>query len=577
MTSNRESRKRKANSNQEVLVLKLSFPAKANGSKSRRKKILLEKTNALQRLEEENLKLKRKYQALTRKQQRINRKLRDTDSPRSKANKDIQEVISKKTSADKVRRKLVLYHTMTNELKESNKMYKFKAKPKSSIYPISSVCYLKKYRMLSCTAEETGLTRNTLAGMAKLKIKEKYQRKRSLKEQEKYQIAIMEFLERSDNSTTMPNKKDVKKVNDQQKPKRILNDYIDNLYDKFRLENQTFKVSRATFYRCRPSNIMPVSFTTKRSCLCIKHQNMALMTSKGLNESLGKSDRALDKFYYRNSNEDLLRIVDDMDKEKTGFSKWQRIDIGDGRKKTGLVNVELEANEFKKELVKCADIFRQHVEMVTNQYEELRKLKENLPNGHVLAQLDFAEDYTCTTYDEVQSAYWNKTMVTIHPIVVYFRNIENGKIEHKSFAMISDELSHTAAAVLAFLRSLLSKLHELVPNMSCVHYISDSQTSQYRNRYIFNVVAEYVSLFNVPASWQYFEAGHGKGPCDGVGAMAKRMADNAVKRDKHVIQDAQSFFAWASQSESSINYIWVGKESIAQADIDIKGTELKPI
>ncbi|CAG2248624.1 unnamed protein product [Mytilus edulis] len=143
--------------------------------------------------------------------------------------------------------------------------------------------------------------------------------------------------------------------------------------------------------------------------------------------------------------------------------------------------------------------------------------------------------------------------------------------------MISDELSHTAAAVLAFLRSLLPKLHELVPNMSCVHYISDSPTSQYRNRYIFNVVAEHVSLFNVPASWQYFEAGHGKGPCDGVGAVAKRMADNAVKRDKHVIQDAKSFFAWASQSESSINYMWVGKDSIAQADIDIKATELKPI
>ena len=47
--SNRACRKRKANVMQEVLVLKLNFPAKANGSKARRKKILLDKNNALKR------------------------------------------------------------------------------------------------------------------------------------------------------------------------------------------------------------------------------------------------------------------------------------------------------------------------------------------------------------------------------------------------------------------------------------------------------------------------------------------------------------------------------------------------
>ena len=43
------------------------------------------------------------------------------------------------------------------------------------------------------------------------------------------------------------------------------------------------------------------------------------------------------------------------------------------------------------------------------------------------------------------------------------------------------------------------------------------------------------------------EAGHGKGPCDPIGGVAKRNADMAVKQQKAVIQDANDFFAWAKK------------------------------
>jgi hypothetical protein len=54
--------------------------------------------------------------------------------------------------------------------------------------------------------------------------------------------------------------------------------------------------------------------------------------------------------------------------------------------------------------------------------------------------------------EEVQSAYWNQSMVTVHPVVAYFKKEENNQLvlKHKSFAFISDELSHTASAVYAF-------------------------------------------------------------------------------------------------------------------------------
>ena len=77
-------------------------------------------------------------------------------------------------------------------------------------------------------------------------------------------------------------------------------------------------------------------------------------------------------------------------------------------------------------------------------------------------------------------------MVTVHPVVAYIKKEENNQLvlKHKSFAFISDELSHTASAVYAFIKNLIPMLQEMVLMMSCIHYATDSPTSQYRNTYI---------------------------------------------------------------------------------------------
>ena len=53
--------------------------------------------------------------------------------------------------------------------------------------------------------------------------------------------------------------------------------------------------------------------------------------------------------------------------------------------------------------------------------------------------------------------------------------------------------------------------------------------------------------------WYNFEVGHGKGPCDGRGGTTKRMADEAVKSGKVVIQDATDFFAWTQHQWNTEN------------------------
>lgn len=190
---------------------------------------------------------------------------------------------------------------------------------------------------------------------------------------------------------------------------------------------------------------------------------------------------------------------------------------------------------------------------VSTQYSAVRELKEKLPQKHVVVQMDFAENYSCKTNEEVQRAYWNSQIVTLHPSVVYFTG-EEGKLNHKSFVFVSDESSHTAPTVLTFLDVLVTEIKKLVPDLQQVHYLSDSPTSQYINKTIFSFVADHETLHGCQASWTYFEAGHGKGPCDGVGGTVKRMADQAVTNSNASIQDAADFFAWSKTLSSAIDF-----------------------
>ena len=71
-----------------------------------------------------------------------------------------------------------------------------------------------------------------------------------------------------------------------------------------------------------------------------------------------------------------------------------------------------------------------------------------------------------------------------------------------------------------------------------------------QERYYLSEVSLHKAMFGISASWQYFESGHGKGPCDGVGGSVKRAADRAVKTGK-LIKTAQDFYAWGISERHS--------------------------
>ena len=158
--------------------------------------------------------------------------------------------------------------------------------------------------------------------------------------------------------------------------------------------------------------------------------------------------------------------------------------------------------------------------------------------------------------------------MTILPALIHYKGV-NGELKHNSLVVLSDEMAHTVATVFAFLKTIVNWIKYNLAHIQQIHYLSDSPTSQYRNGIIFNLVSLHKAMFGISASWQYFESGHGKGPCDGVGGSVKRAADRAVKTGK-LIKTAQHVYAWdISETQSAVTYLFVTKEEVKKASIEL--------
>ena len=81
--------------------------------------------------------------------------------------------------------------------------------------------------------------------------------------------------------------------------------------------------------------------------------------------------------------------------------------------------------------------------------------------------MDSSENYSSSSADEIQSGYWNKTQVTLHPIVAYFKH--DGKAQHKSFVVVSDEVGHNSNTVIAIITKIVSEINALDEEVSHIH------------------------------------------------------------------------------------------------------------
>ena len=87
---------------------------------------------------------------------------------------------------------------------------------------------------------------------------------------------------------------------------------------------------------------------------------------------------------------------------------------GQNIQKMKMITQTISHAQFKTLWQKDTARFRSHIYRIAAQFRKQKYLKQNLPPNHVYIQMDFAEDCRCRSQNEIQSAYWSPTQVTIH-------------------------------------------------------------------------------------------------------------------------------------------------------------------
>lgn len=366
---------------------------------------------------------------------------------------------------------------------------------------------------------------------------------------------VQHFLEEDENSRVAPGKKDVITYKKTKKQKRYLNDTLKNLYLKF-ICNHT-RISYSYFCKCKPFWIVYQNLNQRDTCQCKTHSNMdyiisALKYHKIIDQKDAKevvetlccnnlySVRCLQRnclecqdktvlFNEFNGSMDVFYyswvVQKDQYTDKTGNNKFVNRVVKLRKRASALELV----NSLSKILAK----FMSHEAIILNQYSALKYLKSTMGEDEVLLQVDFSENYSLKYAEEIQSFHFggSRKQITLHTSSLLFKDILYETCRHKSFCTFSENLKHDPPAVLAHLEPVFRYIKNLKPNLKVLHILSDSPSTQYRNKLVFYKLCNMIpSYFPSLAwlTWNYLEAGHGKGMPDGIGGTVKRTADRLV-------------------------------------------------
>lgn len=372
---------------------------------------------------------------------------------------------------------------------------------------------------------------------------------------------VTEFLEQDVNSRLCPGKKDVIVRNKIKKQKRYLNGNLKELHKKF-VESES-KISYATFCRLKPFWLISPKATDRETCLCITHENFKMIVDKlySLGIILQKNPREVlsvlccnksnEKCFSRKCPNCLYNNIPYQQfnyNDKTSYYQWVKKKENRISAKTGkpiivqrMIKDKIlsQVGDLIKKVEDFLPKYLTHEMNINHQYAVLTKKKENLINKEILIHIDFSENYSCKHASEPQSVHYgaSRQQISLHTGVVY------SKLEKKSFGTISESLQHDAKAVLAHLVPILSEFLKTYDKVDTLHFLSDGPSNQYRNKTMFTIIGKCMpKMFpNISTiSWNYNEAGHGKGAPDGVGAVIKQTADRLIAVNKDVA-DFKSF------------------------------------
>ncbi|XP_074096802.1 uncharacterized protein LOC141525991 [Cotesia typhae] len=245
----------------------------------------------------------------------------------------------------------------------------------------------------------------------------------------------------------------------------------------------------------------------------------------------------------------LLKYFEDREIENITYKYWI------SKPRSSLETIIKPTEEFVEKFCSELEILLPHSFIAKEQAQFLKTLKETLkPNKYVII-CDFAENCAFVVQNAAAGFHWNNNQATVFPVVIYYT--VNNKLEHKSLVIISDSNKHDAVAVHVFIEIITDYVKSLPDRCNKIYYFSDGAPQQFKNFKNFVNLYYHEDDFDIPAEWHFFATAHGKGPCDGIGGILKRLAARASLQlavDKQ-ITTPEELFEWASAPDNLPNII----------------------
>lgn len=206
---------------------------------------------------------------------------------------------------------------------------------------------------------------------------------------------------------------------------------------------------------------------------------------------------------------------------------------------------------------------------ISHQFNEIKNLKDNLNENECIVHIDFSENYACKMGEEVQGMHFgaSRNQVSLHTGVIYTKNNKPS-----SFCTLSPNTRHDPLAIWAHLHPILDGVRNADDSINVVHFVSDGPTTQYRSRknfYLFNHLIHKYGFQH--ATWNFTEAGHGKGAPDGIGGLIKRTADKAVSFGRDIC-DANDMFRELQNSNIAVQIYLINDVDIENLSSELPQT-----
>jgi hypothetical protein len=249
--------------------------------------------------------------------------------------------------------------------------------------------------------------------------------------------------------------------------------------------------------------------------------------------------------------------MDNIHEEEVTYKEWK----ASKETNTQLVSTTQHVTDFIPKLINLLKKLVTHHFINKSQNKYFKKLKSNIGKRECVILLDFAENYSPVIHDEVQAAHWQKTQVTLHPFVIYYKGENDEVAKHKSYCVLSDYLKHDAESVHTFIKELIPKLKELIIGIDAIHFFSDGGPAHYKNKYNFANLSFFEKEYSMKVRWNFWASGHGKNACDGIDGSTKRQFRLASLRGEMLIT-CQQLLEWAESNIPSVTFMLISKEVV---------------